>query len=1128
MPAESPPHDEHTGRRIGAYDVLELLGRGGMGEVYRGWDTKLRREVALKALPTELLADDRARARFLRETRLACRVVHPYVATVFDVVEDEDRPWIVMERIEGRRLDHFLADDAPALAEVARLGLEVAEALQAIHGSGLVHRDLKPGNVMVTTAGHVKVMDFGVAYPLRVLEPPGGDTASGSTEPSLTGEGYGVGTVAYMSPEQVRGAEVDPRSDLFSLGILLYEAITGEHPFQRESIWATASAIVNDPPGTGPEPRTLTESGPLRRVVIQLLEKDPARRPQSSDEVVRQLRAIVRGEPLPVPSEEAAPAGVRRAVIAAVVVVAAAFVVYRLWTGTPPATGRPTVAVLPFEDRTGEAGETDRGDMLADLLAADLGRGAVRAVGRERLQPALAGIGASGAGVFPEVGRLTGAAWIVTGQLYREGASYHAAYAVRRTGASSSSASFKASAGSVTALADLMRPKILETIAPDATRAQREARAWPARDDASALLEQRARRAMRELRFLDAIDHAVRALELEPDYLPAALVHARALDAAGFGKRALAAAERALRIARRPGAAPGSVWSMEAAAVDARIRDRLSEAVELRRGLAEGASDDPEAWLELASTLRAAGKLDEATAAAEKAEALDPRDARVFIVRAKVAVAQGKFPEAQARLDKAEALFAEVGSAEGAASVAYERGSLERGRSDQQAAKLRYEDAERRYREAEFEGGVARAQAAGAMAAIFLGRFAEAAPLCETASRSARARGDFRLAIEVRGAVGAALYARGDTSGAERYLREAVSDASALENDALRLNPLVNLAGLLAGTGRAGEGALLASDVLALARSRGRKDLECVARTLLADAAYQMGRLGEAIEEYEAAELIAAGGGVSPDQRFGVLEYLTEALDWTCDSGRALDTNRRALEVAAAGDQRMLRAYGLLRRAELRGGIGDFEGADLDLTETEGLIGSEGDELLDMKPRVQLARATLEVYAGSLGRAQSPLGKIVAEGESTGAHGVEMAARLTTALAALERGDPRSAVRQAERVLGSKRATVPERARARSLLARSLASARQFERAAAEARAALDEGAAIGIPLVVAESSAVLVSLPPAARPAGVGALREDGLRALATCESAVPEARRGDYRRRADLEMLFSVLRGS
>lgn len=1126
-----------TGRSYGAYRLLEPIGRGGMGEVYRGWDSKLGRDVALKVLPAGLLGDDVARRRFLRETRVACRVVHPYVATVFDVVAGEDRVLLVMELIEGRRLDVAIADDQPPLAEITRLGLEIAEALEAIHAAGIIHRDLKPGNVMVTAGGHVKVMDFGVALPERRPTGLEGSPTAETLDPTLTGEGIGVGTIAYMSPEQVRGGSVDPRSDLFSLGIVLYEAITGEHPFTRESVYGTAAAILNEPPGTGPEPRTLTESGPVRQVVLRLLEKDPALRYQTSAEVVADLRSVVRGATLPHRvSPERRRARRRRLAAAAVLVPLSALLVVWLANRPPPPPDvpiRPVLAVLPFHDRTGEPDGPERGAMLADLLASDLGDSrSVRPLTGERLETVLAGF-AGGSGSVADlrvtVERNTPARWIVGGNLYREGESYHAAVEVFSSGSPTPSGSFKVEAGSVTALVDLARAKVLGIVAPQARDGSGAGPgAWVPRVEEAALLERRAREALRELRFLDAITFAERALELDPGYLPAMILRARALDAAGFGNRAIAASERALRETEGQAASAGPLLVAEAKAVDAKIHGPSDRLVALRREVAAMAPDDPEAWIALASALSDAGRLDEGIAAAGKAAALDPGDPRIPMVRAELSILRGETDAASARLSEAESRLTLLGSRPGLAELWRVRGNVERAGSRYAPALAAYQEAERRFEDAGFKGGQSRVQVDEAAMCVFLGRFGEAESLYDKGATSATSRGDFRLAVESRTVLGVSLYSRGDNVGAERRFRDALAECRRLENDNLAIDPMLNLASLLAHTGRAGEAAALAREALGVARSRGYRSHEVMARVLIADSELQAGRIQEAIQDYEAAVSAGSDRAVSADQRFWTLDYLCEALDWAGESGRALDTNSRSLEIAAASGQRTLEAYGLLTRAGLLASVGDHEAAERDLVEIETRIGSGDETLADLGPRVTLLRGVIDVMRGRSVDAQPRLDRAVDEGRESSAYGVEGPARTWLALAWLDRGDPARGVRDLRAILDGPTATGPERVRARSVLARCLAAAKRWDDASVEARAALEQATSMGIPLAVVEASAVLVGMPADRRPADSAVVRDAGIRALEACEGNVPADRREGYRSRADLRPLIETLRST
>ena len=338
-----------SGQTVGQYQILELIGTGGMGEVYRAQDTHLNRQVAVKALPLSLLSNVNARKRFIRETRIASQVNHPYVATVFDVVEHGEDLLLVMELIEGRRLSRILREEETDVGQVVGWGLEIAEALSAIHKAGLVHRDVKPGNVMVTPAGHVKVMDFGLARPFEPVSSDSGEVTR-VQDSTITQAGAGVGTLLYMSPEQVRGERVDKRSDLFSFGVLMYEAVTGTHPFAKPSVHESAAAILHEAPGGGDEPETLTASGPLRELILRLLEKTPDERYQDTGPLIIDLRAVAQGVSYLPETEKRRRKTLIGVAVSTVAVVAALILGGLWWLNRPPVWDRPrlALAVVPF------------------------------------------------------------------------------------------------------------------------------------------------------------------------------------------------------------------------------------------------------------------------------------------------------------------------------------------------------------------------------------------------------------------------------------------------------------------------------------------------------------------------------------------------------------------------------------------------------------------------------------------------------------------------------------------------------------------------------------------------------------------------------------------------------------
>ncbi len=281
-----------VGREMGSYKVLSLLGTGGMGEVYLAEDTKLDRRVALKFLPREMQQDETARKRFLREAKSAAALDHAYVCHIHEVGEEEGKSFISMEYVQGETLKDQLKKGPLPLQDALAKATEIAEALEAAHRQNIIHRDLKPSNIMITPDGHVKVLDFGLAKRLTPAE--GGDSQEKTLTASLTRTGDTLGTVPYMSPEQLRGEAVDTRSDIFSFGVTLYEMLTGMEPFKQAQPADTASSILTkDPP---PLSRYMNEVSPvLQHTVRKMLAKDPDRRYQLIHEVGTDLGEILHG-----------------------------------------------------------------------------------------------------------------------------------------------------------------------------------------------------------------------------------------------------------------------------------------------------------------------------------------------------------------------------------------------------------------------------------------------------------------------------------------------------------------------------------------------------------------------------------------------------------------------------------------------------------------------------------------------------------------------------------------------------------------------------------------------------------------------------------------------------------------
>ena len=370
-----------AGTRLGAYEIVASLGAGGMGEVYRAKDLRLGREIALKVLPAGMSASPDRLARFEREARTVAALNHPNIVTLHSVEDDGGVRFITMELVEGRSLNQALASGGLPVTRVVELGIALADALAAAHEQGVVHRDLKPANVMLTRDGRVKVLDFGLAKLASPDSDPGLTDAPTLASP-LSREGQVVGTVPYMAPEQLRGEAVDARTDLFALGIVLYELATGTRPFTGATPADISSAILRD------APRPLTDvradlPADLQRLVGRCLEKNPRERYQTAIDVSNDLRRLqkeltLREAGLPAsagsaPSEKrsaVAPAPIAPSrsprglwiglpVIAIVVAAAAGYFVTR---GRGPAPARHaaatapapapehSIAVLPFTD----------------------------------------------------------------------------------------------------------------------------------------------------------------------------------------------------------------------------------------------------------------------------------------------------------------------------------------------------------------------------------------------------------------------------------------------------------------------------------------------------------------------------------------------------------------------------------------------------------------------------------------------------------------------------------------------------------------------------------------------------------------------------------------------------------
>lgn len=614
----------------GRYRIQERIGSGGMGVVYRALDEELGLCIAVKVLRPDLVGDNRVETRLRRELLLNRQVSHRNAVRIHDIGQDRGFLFLTLDLVEGRSLREVLRAEGPLSPDRAvAIARQLALALEAAHAEGIIHRDLKPPNVLVNDSGRAWITDFGVARSLHDRGP----TRTGSV----------IGTLAYLSPEQARGEEVDGRSDLYALGILLFEMLTGQLPFKGGS---TAEDMAQRITGASKDVRTLREDVPawLAAVIRRLLQRDPDDRFQSARELIDALDGR---RPFSLPPEA------RRA--AAVVTAAAslilAWVVYvekhrpDMGAAVPAvlasAFPRHTVAVLPLADETGKPDLSWISRGLAEMLAMDLAESpSLRVVDSSRVFQTLHDLGLSGRRLGQDdlrrLADMLDADRLVAGRLWAAGGRLRVDLDLTGDGPQARVQAQGAGEGEVFAMAGALGRALRENLAvepPTAAITVLERTASPAavrayQSGVDLLLRRDVRGAVEELR---------KAVHADPAYTPAWVRLARALADMGLHGQALDAARRA---ASSPGARTGrAVW--EAQALEARLRGEPAKARELLGRLVARHPYDVEAWIELAEVCREEGDLNAALATLRQVVEAAPTHPRAWFLLAKASILGG-------------------------------------------------------------------------------------------------------------------------------------------------------------------------------------------------------------------------------------------------------------------------------------------------------------------------------------------------------------------------------------------------------------------------------------------------------------------------------------------------------
>ena len=810
------------GQRLSHYVVVEKIGAGGMGVVYRAHDEQLERDVAIKVLPAGMLSDEAARRRFRKEALALAKLNHPNIATVHEFGSEDGLDFLVTEYIPGITLDQELKDSGLPLKEVVRLGTQLALGLEAAHGQGVVHRDLKPGNLRITPDGRLKILDFGLAQLM-----PQGDASLATLTDS---HGMLMGTLPYMAPEQLRGGAPDTRSDLWAAGAVLYEMATGQRAFPQRSTPMLSDAILNREP-QAPSAVNHRISPGLENVIVKALAKEPAHRYQSAKELgvdLERLTAGIAPQAGSSRSGEKWPALLAVGIVIALLVVGGIYWRWRNEQAKPTVVlstlrGRPSVAVLGFKNLAGRADKAWVSTALSEMLTTELAAGEqLRTVSGENVAQMEASLAPPETDSYSKetlakIRQILGTDEIVMGSFVPVGdGQIRVDLRLQDTtaGETVAAVSAKGPEGRLDELvsqvgaqlrAKLGVAKISETQSA-AVRASLPANPEAARLYAEGLAK------LRLFEGQEARDLLGRALKLEPNFALSHAAMAMAWASLGYDAKANAEAKKAFELSK-------GLSREERLSIEARYRETNGDkqkAIELYRTLFNFFPDNLEYGLRLATAQSNAGS---GTDALETIQQLR-----------KFAAPQRDDP----RIDLAEAMASRsLGDYKGMQATA--------GRA---IAKAKAQ---------EFALVVARGRTLECIAVRNLGDPKSAIASCEDAIRTYSSAGDLGGAATATNNLANCYYDQGDLPGAKKVYEQSLATYRRIGNQAGIAGALDNIANVLADMGKPGEAKELSLQALKIFREVGDETGEGDTLNNIAAQDVAQGNLAEARKTFEEA-----------------------------------------------------------------------------------------------------------------------------------------------------------------------------------------------------------------------------------------------------------------------------------